>query len=84
MSAPRMLVVPGRAAGRLTHQAKMSPAWGNTPRAGTTEQDLHRALMGGNSTLHSTVLEGNRMGGATGTAAAPAVGQHQCAVRGST
>ena len=81
--APRMLGIPGGAAGRLTKQATTLPVGGGAPRAGTTAQDLHRALMGGSRTLHSTVVGGKKMGGATGTAAAPAAGQQQCVGRGS-
>ena len=81
---PHTLGITGGAAGRLTQQAKKLPAGGNAPRAGKTAHDLHRALMGVNRTLHSTVVGGNRMGGATGTVSAPAAGQHQCVGRGST
>ena len=82
-SVPRTLGIPGGADGRLTQQATMLPAEGYAPRAGTTAQDLHRALMGGNLTLHSTVVGGKGMGGVTGTSAAPTAGQKQGAGRGS-
>ena len=39
--------------------------------SGTTAQNLHRALMGTNTTLHNTVVGGNRMGEETGTEAEP-------------
>ena len=55
---------------------------------GTTSQNLHRELMGGNPTQHNTVVGGNIMGEATGTAAAPpaapASGKQKGARRGST
>ena len=56
--------------------------------SGTTSQNLHRALMGGNPTLHNKFMGGNMMGGATGTAAAPLTApearKNQCAGRGGT
>ena len=60
---------------RRTQQATTLTAGGNAPRAGTTAQDLHRAMMGGNHTLHSTVGGGKGMLGVTGTASALAAGQ---------
>ena len=74
MLAPYTLGIPRGTSGRLTQQATSLPEEVNSPRSGTTAKDLHRALMGGNHTLHSTVMGGNVMGGATGTAAAPAAG----------
>ena len=72
----------------ITQQATTLPAGGNAPMAGKTAQNIHRALMGENSTLHNTVVGGNIMGGATGTAAAPLEalieGHKQCTGRGST
>ena len=83
-SAPRTLGISGGVVGRLTQQATTLQAGGNAPRAGTIVQDLHRALMGGNRTLHSTGMGGNIMGGATGTAEALAAGHQLFAGRGST
>ena len=60
------------------------PAEGNTTRAGTKAQALHRVMMGGNPILLSTVGGGNGMGGGTGTTAAPTAGQQQGTGRGST
>ena len=39
--------------------------------SGTPAQNIYRALMGGNTTLHNTVVGGNGMGGETGTEAVP-------------
>ena len=83
-SVPRTLGILGGAAGRLTKQATTLSEEINAPRSGTTAQELHRVLMGGNQMLHSTVGGGNGMGGATGTTAAPTAGQHQGAGRDST
>ena len=83
-SAPHTLKITRGVDRRLTQQTTTLPAGGNVPRAGTTSQDLHRAVMGGDCTLHSTVVGGNGMGGATGTAEAPAAGEQQGASRGST
>ena len=69
--APCTLGIPRGAARRLTKQTNTFTAEVNAPRAGTTAQDLHRVLMGGNRMLHNTVRGGNVMGGATGTAVAP-------------
>ena len=70
-SAPRTLGIPRGTSGMITQQATMFIMGGNATMAGTTAQNLHRTMMGGNPTLHNTVVGGNRMGGATGTAAAP-------------
>ena len=58
------------------------PAEGNAPRAGTTAQELHRVLMGGNRMLHNTVGGVNGIEGATGTTEAPTAGHQQAAWRG--
>ena len=68
---PQTLGIPGGAALMITQQARTLPEGGNAPMAETTSQNLHRALMEVNTTLHNTVVRGNGMGGATGTAAAP-------------
>ena len=39
--------------------------------SGTTDHNIHRALMGGNPLLHNTVVLGNGVGGETGTETAP-------------
>ena len=82
-----MLGIPRGVAVRPTERATTFPAGGDAPKAGTTAQDLHKAMMGGNRTLQSTVMEGNEFGGATGTrtgkVAAPEAGQQQCAGKGS-
>ena len=65
------------AAGRLTKQATTLPEEGNAPRAGTTAQELHRVMMGGNRMLQNSVRGGNGMGGATETTAAPTAKQQQ-------
>ena len=86
--AAHTMGITGDAAVMITQQATTFPAGGNAPMAGTTLQNLNKALMGGNPTLHNTVVRGNGMGGSTGTVAAPpatlTTGQHQCASRGST
>ena len=86
LSDPRTLGIPGGATVIITQQATTLPVGVNTPMERTTAHNLHRALMGGNPTLHNTVVGGNGMGGATGTVAAPAsspvAGQPQCAGKG--
>ena len=86
-SVPHTLGIPRGASMMITQQATTLPAGGNSPMAGTTAQNIHRLLIGGNPTLNNTVVGGNRMRVATGTAAAhPAAtsaGQQQCAGRGS-
>ena len=47
-----------------------------------TSQDLHRDLMGVNRNIYGTIVEGNGMGGATGTAAALTAGKQNCTGRG--
>ena len=71
MLDPRTLGIPGCAAVMITQQAKTLPVGGNVPMSGTTAQNLYRALMGTNTTLHNTVVGGNRMGEETGTEAEP-------------
>ena len=80
-----MLGIPRGVAVRPTERATTFPAGGDAPKAGTTAQDLHKEMMGGNRTLQSTVMEGNEFGGTTGTGsvAAPEAGQQQCAGKGS-
>ena len=73
-SALRTLGIPGGTARRRTQQATLLPAGRNAPKAGIELQDIHRALIGGNCTLHSTARGGNGIGGATGTEAAPEAG----------
>ena len=86
--AAHTMGITGDAAVMITQQATTFPAGGNAPMAGTTLQNLNKALMGGNPTLHNISLGGNEMEGATGTAAAPlespAAGQKKCMRREST
>ena len=67
--APRTLGIPEGAIVRHTQQVTTFPAGGNALRAGTTYQDLHRALVGENIMLHTTVRGDNGMVEATGTVA---------------
>ena len=83
-SSPRMLGIPRGGFVMIEKQAAMFPVGRNSPIAGTTAQNLHRAMMGENTKLHNTVLGGNRMGGSTGTASAPVSGKQQCTGKGST
>ena len=84
MSAPLTLGIPWGADRSLTKQETVFPAEVNAPRTGTAAQELNGVLMGGNRMLKNTVGRGYGMGGATGTAAAPTVGQQQGAGRGGT
>ena len=62
-SDPHTLEIPGRTDGRLSQQETMLPAGGNSPRVGTSMQDIQKPLMGGNFTLHITIMGCNRTGG---------------------
>ena len=68
--APHMLGIPGGSRVTTIQQAKIFPAEGHAPMSGT-EQNLHRAMMGGTPTLQNAGLVGNLMGGLTSIKAAP-------------
>ena len=70
-SAPHTLGIPCGSGLIMTQQVTMFPVEVHAPTAGTTAQNLHRALMGGTPMIHNTGVGGNVMGGAIGTAAAP-------------
>ena len=78
----RTLEIPGGAVVRLTIHETTLPLEFKTPRSGTKAQDLHRLIMGGTRIRNNTAGGGNGMRGATGAAAATAVGHQQCAAGG--
>ena len=58
-SAPSMLGIHGRAAGRFTKQATTLPEEGNKQNPGTKARAIHRVLMGENPILQNIIGGGN-------------------------